>query len=187
MGGEAPEILLDSYDAERIPAADENIRHSTQATDFITPKNAAARLFRDAALELAREHAFARRLVNSGRLSVPARYEASPLSSADDPSFAGGPSPGVPALDAQCASGGFLLDALKGDFCALSFGAAIDLGGTIRTVCIDADEKLVWSRYDAALGTVYLFRPDQHVCYRARTFDRDAILRAHARALGKEM
>jgi 3-(3-hydroxy-phenyl)propionate hydroxylase len=187
MAGQAPEILLDSYDAERIPAADENIRHSTQATDFITPKNAAARLFRDAALELARDYAFARRLVNSGRLSVPARYLDSPLSSIDDPSFAGGPPPGAPALDAQCEGSGFLLDRLHGDFCAVSFGAAIDLGGAIRTVCIDVDEKLVWSRYDAAPGTVYLFRPDQHVCYRARAFDRDALLRAHARALGKEM
>jgi len=187
LAGDAPEVLLDSYEAERVPAADENIRRSTQATDFITPKNAAARLFRTAALELARDHEFARRLVNSGRLSVPTRYADSPLSSPDDPTFASGPAPGAPAFDAALDGGGFLLGALGGDFCALSFGADIDLGAAVRTVRIDAGDQLAWARYDARPGTVYLFRPDQHVCYRARRFDRDAVLRARARALGKEM
>ena len=187
VAGAAPGALLDSYDAERVPAADENIRRSTQATDFITPKNAAARLFRDAALELARDHEFARRLVNSGRLSVPTSYAHSPLSSPDDPAFAGGPAPGAPARDAALDGGDFLLGRLGGDFCALAFGADIDLGDKIRTVRLDADEKRAWARYDARPGTVYLIRPDQHVCYRARTFEREAVLRAHARALGKEM
>ena len=57
---------------EREYAADENILNSTRATDFITPKSEISRLFRDAVLELAKTHAFARTLVNSGRLSVPA-------------------------------------------------------------------------------------------------------------------
>lgn len=38
LDGKAPESLLDSYDAERILAADENIRNSTRSTDFITPQ-----------------------------------------------------------------------------------------------------------------------------------------------------
>ena len=49
-------------------AADENIRNSTRSTDFITPKSDVSRSFRDAALMLAKRHAFARKLVNSGRL-----------------------------------------------------------------------------------------------------------------------
>ena len=48
MAGQAPQSLLDSYDAERTFAADENIRHSTRSTDFITPKSEASRAFRDA-------------------------------------------------------------------------------------------------------------------------------------------
>src|SRR5689334_23915619 len=67
--GLAPDALMDTYDAERAAAADENILHSTRATDFITPKSTVSRIFRDAVLELAKHHAFARRLVNSGRLS----------------------------------------------------------------------------------------------------------------------
>ena len=83
LGGEAPYSLLDSYDCERVAAADENILNSTRSTDFITPKNDASRAFRDAALDLARDCPFARRLVNSGRLSVPSTYRDSPLNTPD--------------------------------------------------------------------------------------------------------
>ncbi len=81
--GTAPEALLDSYDAERVFAADENILNSSRSTDFITPKSHASRVFRDAVLELAEHHAFARPLVNSGRLSLPATYDGSPLNGPD--------------------------------------------------------------------------------------------------------
>ena len=47
---QAPDALLDSYADEREYAADENIRNSTRATDFITPKSEISRLFRDAVL-----------------------------------------------------------------------------------------------------------------------------------------
>ena len=79
----AGDALLDSYASEREYAADENILNSTRATDFITPKSEISRLFRDAVLDLAREHAFARTLVNSGRLSVPATLHGSPLNTPD--------------------------------------------------------------------------------------------------------
>jgi 3-(3-hydroxy-phenyl)propionate hydroxylase len=87
MRGDAPDRLLDSYDAERVAAADENILHSTRATDFITPKSAVSRTFRDAVLSLARRHPFARKLVNSGRLSVPAVLSRSPLNTPDGATF----------------------------------------------------------------------------------------------------
>ena len=71
LQGQAPEKLLDSYAQEREFAADENILNSTRSTDFITPKTRTSRHFRNAVLELARDHSFARKLVNSGRLSMP--------------------------------------------------------------------------------------------------------------------
>jgi 3-(3-hydroxy-phenyl)propionate hydroxylase len=67
VNGDAPSALLDTYASEREFAADENIRNSTRATDFITPKSAVSRLFRDATLKLAKHYPFARRIVNSGR------------------------------------------------------------------------------------------------------------------------
>jgi 3-(3-hydroxy-phenyl)propionate hydroxylase len=69
--GKSPESLLDSYDSERVFGAEENIMNSTRSTDFITPKSEISKVFRNAVLNLSEKHAFARPLVNSGRLSVP--------------------------------------------------------------------------------------------------------------------
>ena len=122
LRGAAPETLLDSYDAERVPAADENILNSTRATDFIAPKNAAMQLFRDAVLQLAENHAFARRMVNSGRLSVPDIYEATPLSTIANDLAEAPLRPGAPAVDAPVKGpkGAWLLDHLQGGFTLLT-------------------------------------------------------------------
>jgi 3-(3-hydroxy-phenyl)propionate hydroxylase len=89
LRGQAPESLLDTYDAERVAAADENILNSTRSTDFITPKSSISRAFRDAVLALARRHPFARKLVNSGRLSVPKVLADSALNTPDGDVFSG--------------------------------------------------------------------------------------------------
>src|SRR5947207_10307297 len=100
LAGKSPDALLDSYDDERGYAADENIVCSTRATDFITPKNNVSRVFRDATLKLSKDYAFARRLVNSGRLSLPATLCESPLNTPDSDGFAGDMVPGAAAADA---------------------------------------------------------------------------------------
>ncbi|MEK8051390.1 FAD-dependent oxidoreductase [Ideonella sp. DXS22W] len=100
MRGLAPEALLDSYSAERVAAADENLMNSTRSTDFITPKSQVSRDFRNAVLTLAGEHAFARALVNSGRLSVPAHLLDSALNTPDAAPFEGLMRPGAPMADA---------------------------------------------------------------------------------------
>ncbi|MDE1180148.1 FAD-dependent oxidoreductase [Paraburkholderia sp.] len=100
LDGHAPDSLLDTYASEREFAADENIRNSTRSTDFITPKSAASRVFRDAVLMLAREHAFARQLTNSGRLSVPAVLHDSTLNTPDRDAFDGQMVPGASCADA---------------------------------------------------------------------------------------
>lgn len=97
---QAPKELLSTYNTERQHGAAENLLNSTRATDFITPKSHVSQVFRDVTLELAEKHAFARSLVNSGRLSMPCRYDNSPLNT---PDVDGGPSelrPGSPAKDA---------------------------------------------------------------------------------------
>src|SRR5690606_1867974 len=106
LRNEAPDALLDSYDVERVAAADENIRHSTRSTDFIVPKSPAARALRNAVLQLAAEYGFARRLVNSGRLSLPTTYVDSPLSTPDADPFGPGPAPGAPAPDGPLPESG---------------------------------------------------------------------------------
>jgi 3-(3-hydroxy-phenyl)propionate hydroxylase len=74
----APEALLDTYDAERQPAARENLEVTRRTNRFLTPRSRAERALRDAVIQLARAHPFARSLVNSGRLSVANPYPASP-------------------------------------------------------------------------------------------------------------
>ena len=49
---ESPASLLQTYNDERIEAADENILNSSRSTDFITPKSGASRKMRDAVLAL---------------------------------------------------------------------------------------------------------------------------------------
>jgi 3-(3-hydroxy-phenyl)propionate hydroxylase len=100
IDGKAPSTLLDSYSEERVFAADENIMNSTRSTDFITPKSKMSLTFRNAALTLAREHAFARTLVNSGRLSVPAVLTQSSLNTPDTAPFSGDMVPGASMDDA---------------------------------------------------------------------------------------
>jgi 3-(3-hydroxy-phenyl)propionate hydroxylase len=100
IAGLAPESLLDSYSAERVAAADENLLNSTRSTDFISPKSAVSKDFRNAVLALAGPFAFARELVNSGRLSVPAHLSESALNSADSEVFEGLMQPGAPLADA---------------------------------------------------------------------------------------
>lgn len=124
MKGQAPEALLDTYDADRTYAADENIRNSTRSTDFITPKSRVSRTFRNAALQLARQHPFARKLVNSGRLSVPAFLVNSALNTPDSETFEGNMVPGAPMDDAPVRVNGrdaWLLDQLGNRFVLMVF------------------------------------------------------------------
>ena len=151
-----------------------------------------SRLFRDAALHLAREHAFARRIVNSGRLSVPATLHQSPLNTPDTDAFAGTQVPGAVLLDAPLTKQNqptWLLRELGPDFTLLVFGPAPawahDLPG-VKVLQIGIDvidhQALAAQRLDALPRTVYLVRPDQHVCARWRTPTEAAVRSALTRA-----
>ena len=193
LDGTAPERLLDSYDEERILGAEENILNSTRATDFITPKSATSRLFRDAVLDLAGQAPFARPLVNSGRLSVPAVYDGSPLNGPDCPALPSRTRPGAPAADAPLGNG-WLLDRLGGGFQLLAIAtpapevAAVD-GIAVETLCLAGDAEAGAALRERYLGTaasaVYLLRPDQHVAARWTACDAGAVAAALRTAVGR--
>ena len=105
LEGKSPESLLDTYHEERAYAADENIMNSTRSTDFITPKSNVSKQFRDSVLRLAKTCAFARSLVNSGRLSVPSYLYQSSLNGPSVGAFEGGMIPGAPMEDAPVLVG----------------------------------------------------------------------------------
>ena len=196
MEGKAPETLLDSYDMERVHGAEENILNSSRSTDFITPKTDMSRIFRDAVLDLAEHHAFARPLVNSGRLSVPCTYDGSPLNSED--ALRGGPDrtrPGSPCPDAPVGDG-FLLQRLGRGFTILTIDAdapeQVEADGVTATrlalsAADDATGYLKERYLGEAAGAVYLIRPDQHVAARFETFDEAAMRAALRRACGREI
>jgi 3-(3-hydroxy-phenyl)propionate hydroxylase len=184
--GEAPDALLDTYDTERIPATDENILNSTRSTDFITPKNEAARAYRDAVLELAARHDFARPLVNSGRLSRPAVLCRSPLSTPDEAPWPLGAPLGAAAPDAPLGNA-YLLDRTDPNgFTLLVFGdGARGAVPGVRRVDLPG-EGIAAERYGAgSAGNAVLLRPDQHIAARWRHCDPVAVGRARDRALGK--
>ncbi|MEM6825474.1 MAG: FAD-dependent oxidoreductase [Pseudomonadota bacterium] len=194
LKGQAPETLLDSYHEERAHGADENILNSTRATDFITPKSRVSHLFRNAVLDLAAEHAFARPLVNSGRLSVPCTYDGSSLNGPD--ALPGGPSRtrvGSACPDAPLDDG-FLLNRLGGGFTLLAIDAdapeRLDAGGIeVTRLKVAASDDPTGALKDRYLGdaksAVYLIRPDQHVAARWDTFDEAAVRAALDIAIGR--
>ncbi|MBW8640636.1 FAD-dependent oxidoreductase [Hoeflea sp. WL0058] len=192
IDGKAPESLLRSYDYERMLAADENILNSTRATEFITPKSEISRIFRNAVLDLAEKHEFARSLVNSGRLSVPSVYDGSPLNGHDEPTLPDRARPGAPASDAP-VGGGWLIDLLGNRFQLVGFNVEVpgsmEIDGIpVEGLTVDASSGDCFIR-DRYLGdesqAVYLFRPDQHVAARWLAFDEAAVRQALRTAVGK--
>lgn len=196
LAGEADARLIDSYEQERMQAADENIAHSTRSTDFIAPHSAAERGLRNAVLALAPRCEFARRMVNSGRLSV-ATVHDTPLSTPDEQAFAGTARLGAPAPDAQMQTpdGGtcHLLEKLSNDFELLYVqdGAVPCVPEGIKLTVIGEDLKddrgYFTQRFDATPGASYLLRPDQHLCARWRAYDAGKVSAARARALGRRL
>ncbi len=187
LDGANPEPLLASYDYERILAADENIKNSTRSTDFIAPKSAISRAFRDAVLDLAEHYAFARPFVNSGRLSVPAVYDGSPLNGQD--ALPGGPArsrPGAPAPDAPFGAG-FLLDRLGDRFQLLAIDAEVPERADLEVVRVSAraHPELAERWLGAATSAVYLLRPDQHVVARWQHYEENTVNEALLRARGE--
>jgi 3-(3-hydroxy-phenyl)propionate hydroxylase len=213
IDGKAPERLLDSYDDERGFAADENLATTSRSTDFITPKSQASLDLRNAVLSLARNFPFARALVNSGRLSVPAILADSPLNTPDGERFDGMLVPGAPMDDAPVRVGGrddWLLRLAGNRFAVLLFvddaealdAPTIDALAALSRERVGADALVISAkpatrigvlvahdakgvaakRYDAAPGTTYVVRPDQHVAARFRAFDAAKVRAAIARA-----
>ena len=214
--GKAHEKLLDSYAHDRQFAADENIMNSTRSTDFITPKSRTSKTFRNQVLALAKHHPFARKLVNSGRLSVPSFLTQSVLNTPDSDAFEGQMVPGAPMDDAPVRVQGqeaWLLDQVGRGFQALWFvdaqpsadalaklQALQQAAVPVHTLLVSREALEVpgwpvlqdvqgWmaQRYDATPDTVYLLRPDQHVVARWRTLDMAQLQAALARALGGHM
>jgi 3-(3-hydroxy-phenyl)propionate hydroxylase len=77
LKGRAPASLLDSYHEERHEAARQNVLVTNRTARFLRPADGIERVFRTAALGLARRYPFARQFVNTGRMAVANPYTRS--------------------------------------------------------------------------------------------------------------
>lgn len=77
MQGRAAPALLDSYHEERHEAAQQNVLVTNRTARFLRPAEGMEKLFRTAALSLARQHVFARQFVNTGRMAIANPYTRS--------------------------------------------------------------------------------------------------------------
>lgn len=198
--GRSPLSLIDSYDAERVAAADENILHSTRATEFIAPRSPGERVLRDAALSLAAASDLGRPFVNSGRLSQPTIYAASPLSTPDR-GWPDGVAPGAPFKDAPLALAdggeGWLSEALRPgrpvviaqgeDAWELAPPGAEWVAAPCARTNIENPDRagLLAARYGLTAGDAVVLRPDGHVAARFHQATRADIARAIERLEGR--
>lgn len=185
LRGKSPRSLLETYDEERSPATDENIFHSSNATDFISPKSDISLQFRNAALDLAKHHPFARSIINSGRLSQPYRYVHSSINTSDeDITWETDLQVGYAAKDAAYRDG-FLIDQLGNDFTVLIYGSADIDHELIKVIRISKEDKDVIQKYDLSPHDWYLIRPDHHITARGSlTEGVDNIKKAMLKCIG---
>ena len=166
------EKILGTYNDERIKAAKENISNSSRATNFMTPKNKMAKVFRDQVLDLATSNYVSRNLINSGRLSVPFKLDGLKLNNEykDDP-LLGSIYIDFPILDRE-GNQLFLTDVIGNSYNLLSFSKnkknfsfdlnVISVGEEINQDVdfLDFEGKAL-ERYTLDLN--YLIRPDGYI------------------------
>jgi 3-(3-hydroxy-phenyl)propionate hydroxylase len=142
----------------------------------MSPAPGAERLFRDAVLALAGKAAFARPLVNSGRLSRPCVY---PLTGPDDPALPRDSRPGAVAPDAPL-SNGWLLDRLGREPLLLAIGQVAPQVNGLKTLDLALTPEVQTRYLGAAPAAIYLIRPDQIVAARWVTATPEAVASAVA-------
>ena len=194
LRGDADDRLLDSYSAERVPAARENIAYGARSTEFMAPPGFAFKLLREATLRLAVNDAAVRPLINP-RQSAPVSYEASPLNVAQSEAWTSDQAaPGQPAPEALLAAphGAYHLTQSFGkDFVCLVFGegampeavsqlTAAGIG--VLDIPPDADvHRQARERYGLRGGdatALVLVRPDGYVIGRWHGLDPAPLLAA---------
>ena len=77
LRGQAAPGLLASYNQERLQAAKRNVQVTNRTARYLRAPEGVERLFRSASIGLAKHHAFARSLINTGRMAEANRYDVS--------------------------------------------------------------------------------------------------------------
>ena len=179
--------LLDTYQEERSHGSEENIMNSARATSFMTPKSSIENQFRSEVLKLAKDMPFARKLINSGRLSVPCSLANKTLQTKGEGILQSGNT----LIDAPLENNQWLVEKAQGGFILLGFGDVFlpNISGIKRLgigyvsddyKCYQPSNNLAFERYGNKM--IYLIRPDGHICASFRKPDLKAIKQAYDKA-----
>jgi 3-(3-hydroxy-phenyl)propionate hydroxylase len=185
LRNEAGAALLESYQAERHPAAVENLKVTSRTTRFLAPRNGAERRIRRAVVDLARRYEFATKLANTGRMAQANVYPPSPWADA-----------GAQSLQNVAFDGTSLMQ-LLGDgtrFLGLMVGAAAAAAETLHdlaarlplTVRALASDSELARHLRAEAGTLVLVRPDAYVAAQIEAATPERVEAALRRALSLE-
>jgi 3-(3-hydroxy-phenyl)propionate hydroxylase len=169
LRAEAPDALLDSYQAERHPAAEENLAVTDATMRFMAPQGPVQRLWRNLVLRGSTRSRWLRRRVNSGHLAEPFAYLGSPIvePGPDDPAL---PRHGAVATDLRLSDGRRLRERFGSTFLVLLAGdgpmAVVEEAARSASwpvpVQVIADDGLS-SVYGAAGPRAWIVRPDGHL------------------------
>jgi 3-(3-hydroxy-phenyl)propionate hydroxylase len=198
LSGQVDAAILDSYDEERHRAAVENIRITSRTGRFLRPRSEIEFVWRRAVLQLARRHAFACTLLDTGRMCTPHRY-------AGLPAFGSGPLDGKSVPNVALSQAGRpcgLIDLLRESGAAptaFAFGASAEQAAALEAaaqeamlplrVCIvGADlvdaHGLLAAETGARRPNVALLRPDGHLAAVLANADPAPVLDALRRTFG---
>ncbi len=83
LRGQAAPVLLNSYNQERLQAAQRNVQVTNRTARYLRAPDGMERVFRTATIGLAKEQAFAKALINTGRMAEANRYDMSDVCDAD--------------------------------------------------------------------------------------------------------
>ncbi|MEI6484227.1 MAG: FAD-dependent monooxygenase, partial [Betaproteobacteria bacterium] len=83
LRGQAAPVLLNSYNQERLQAAQRNVQVTNRTARYLRAPDSVERVFRTATIGLAKEQAFAKALINTGRMAEANRYDMSDVCDAD--------------------------------------------------------------------------------------------------------
>lgn len=146
LQGKADPALLDSYQDERLEAAQHNVSVTNRTARFLRPSEGAERLFHNAVIDLARQQPFARALVNTGRMAVADPYARSSACTYLPGSAAGQSVQNVHFHWADGSTGTVnqLLNWAAGDLLLLVFGDCSDAAlQSLRRLCFDTPVRCV--------------------------------------------
>lgn len=195
LKGEASEKILETYNAERTAAAQQNLTCTGASNLFIAPPSKTALVYRNSILEKAQTDPLAKKQINCGRLSVPCvygKYADSEQGHWSKQEVAAGRA----LIDCPWESeDSFLIEQMSYHFTLLTLKQTLGQAERkhfeergIHILNIDpATNAILIELYELSPGSAYLVTPDQYILGRWKRFSLDAVLDLHDAYLSGEL